>query len=315
MTAAQQQYPLGTTVRPINGPGEVELFNQLRYAFDDEIAGDLVAGRRRPEWLWVALHEGRVVARAGWWCRAGDERPLLFDIFDCAEGHETAGRRLLETALAAVAADGATPPQWVRFVPGGWRDDPAVRPGVDALVALVEEQGATPFVERLRFQWNPGTPLGEPDKRLSFRPVAGREELVDLMTEVLDGTLDAHSRRDLLTMTPRQAALEQYEDEMEKYTTPRDWWRVAVLPGGEPVGFVIAARNSYNAIIAYLGVRPAHRGHGYADSLLTEGTRLLAETGVPRVRATTDLGNTPMAAAFLRAGYVNYEREIHYAWS
>ncbi|MFC6083950.1 GNAT family N-acetyltransferase [Sphaerisporangium aureirubrum] len=315
MTAAVPQYPLGLTVRPITGADEAGLFNELAYAFNDEIADDLSTGRRRPEWLWVALHQGRVVARAGWWCRPGDREPLLFDVFDCAEGHEAAGRALLETALAAVVPEGARPPQYVRFVPGGWRDDPAVRPVVDTLVTLVEGQGAKLFVERLRYQWNPGTALAAPDERLTFRPVTGREELVALMTEILDGTLDAHSRRDLLTMTPRQAAEEQYEDEMTKYATPRDWWRVAVLPGGEPVGFVIAAKNSYNAIIAYIGVRPAHRGHGYVDALLTEGTRILAETGVPRIRAATDLGNTPMAAAFARAGYDNYEREIHYAWS
>lgn len=170
-------------------------------------------------------------------------------------------------------------------------------------------------MERLRFQWNPGTPLAAPDPRLAFRAVAGREELVGLMTEVLDGTLDAHSLRDLMTMTPRQAAEEQYQDEMEKYSTPRDWWRVAVLPDGEPVGFVIAAKNSYHAIIAYIGIRRAHRGHGYIDALLAEGTRILATAGVPRIRATTDLGNTPMAAAFARAGYVNVEREIHYDWT
>lgn len=313
MTAVSSQYPLGLTIRPITGPDEVELFNRLRYAFDHEIAGDLSAGRRRPEWLWVALSEGRVVARAGWWCQTGGERPLLFDIFDCADGHEAAARHLLRTAQAAVTGDG-TPVQYLRFVPGDWRDDPAVRRGVDRLVGLVEEQGARPFVERLRFQWEPGTPVPEPGGRLSFRPVAGREELVGLMTEILDGTLDAHSLRDLRTMTPREAALEQYDSEMEKYTTPRDWWRVGVLDG-EPVGFVIAARNSYNAIIAYIGVRPAHRGRGHVDALLAEGTRILAGTGAPRIRATTDVGNAPMAAAFLRAGYVNFEREIHYAWS
>ncbi|WP_328686691.1 GNAT family N-acetyltransferase [Streptomyces caniferus] len=315
MTAAVSQHPLGLTVRPITGPDEVELFNQLPYAFNHEIADDLRTGRRRPEWLWVALHEGRTVARAGWWCRQGDERPFLLDVLDCAEGHEAAGRRLLGTALGAVVAEGAKPPQYVRLVPGDWRADPAVRPGIDALIALVEGQGATPFVERLRFQWNPGTPLAAPDPRLAFRAVAGREELVGLMTEVLDGTLDAHSLRDLMTMTPRQAAEEQYQDEMEKYSTPRDWWRVAVLPDGEPVGFVIAAKNSYHAIIAYIGIRRAHRGHGYIDALLAEGTRILATAGVPRIRATTDLGNTPMAAAFARAGYVNVEREIHYDWT
>ncbi|RAO30732.1 hypothetical protein ONO23_04227 [Micromonospora noduli] len=67
-------------------------------------------------------------------------------------------------------------------------------------------------------------------------------------------------------------------------------------------------------MIAYLGVVPEHRGRGYVDGLLAEGTRILAEEDVPRIRAATDLGNAPMANAFARAGYVNFERAINMAW-
>ncbi|MFI6065430.1 hypothetical protein ACIA47_09190 [Micromonospora sp. NPDC051227] len=67
-------------------------------------------------------------------------------------------------------------------------------------------------------------------------------------------------------------------------------------------------------MIAYLGVVPEHRGHGYVDGLLAEGTRTLAAEDVPRNRAATDLGNVPMAKAFARAGYVNFERAINMAW-
>jgi hypothetical protein len=36
---------------------------------------------------------------------------------------------------------------------------------------------------------------------------------------------------------------------------------------------------------------------------------------VPRIRASTDLGSVPMAAAFARAGWVNYERAISMTWA
>jgi RimJ/RimL family protein N-acetyltransferase len=98
------------------------------------------------------------------------------------------------------------------------------------------------------------------------------------------------------------------------YRSPRQWWRIATLPGGEPVGFVTPARNDYNPVIGYLGVLPAHRGQGYIDDILAEGTRILAAGGVPRIRAATDLGNVPMAKAFQRAGYVNFERELNMTW-
>jgi RimJ/RimL family protein N-acetyltransferase len=116
-------------------------------------------------------------------------------------------------------------------------------------------------------------------------------------------------------MPARQAAAAQYGDELARYESPRDWWRIATLPDGEPVGFVVPAANAYHPIIAYLGVRPAHRGNGYVDEVLAEGTRVLAAEGVSRIRASTDLGNVPMARAFGRAGYTAFEHQIDMTWS
>jgi len=67
-------------------------------------------------------------------------------------------------------------------------------------------------------------------------------------------------------------------------------------------------------VIGYLAVLPEHRGNGYIDEILVEGTRILAAQDVPRIRAATDLGNTPMANAFQRLGYVNFERTITMIW-
>jgi hypothetical protein len=43
----------------------------------------------------------------------------------------------------------------------------------------------------------------KPTGRLAFRPVRDTEEVLTLMTLVLDGTLDAHSRDDLTRMSAR----------------------------------------------------------------------------------------------------------------
>jgi RimJ/RimL family protein N-acetyltransferase len=301
------------TLRPVTGPDELDLFNSLPYVLNDEVGDDLAAGRRRPEWLWVALRGGRVVARAGWWSRSGDQRARFMDIFDI-DGDAEDGVRLLKTALPAVVPAGTTPPQYARFLPADWRDEQHSRQGVEDRMGALERVGARLFVERLRLEWRPGTPVAEPNGRLAFRPVRGPGELIELMTLVLDGTLDAHSRDDLTRMTPGQAAQDQYHSELERYTSPHDWWRIATLPDGEPVGFVIPAHNGYNPIIAYLAVVPAHRGHGYVHDVLAAGTSLLAAQNVPRIRAATDVGNAPMAAAFARAGYVTFERQIDMTW-
>ena len=59
--------------------------------------------------------------------------------------------------------------------------------------------------------------------------------------------------------------MKQYEGELMAYGSPRDWWRIAIQPSGEPVGFVIPAHNGDDPIIAYIGVVPAHRGNGYTE--------------------------------------------------
>jgi len=301
------------TLRPIAGLDELDLFNTLPYVLNEEVSDDLAAGRRHPEWLWLALRGDRVVARAGWWSRAGDQHPLLMDIFDI-DGETDDGVRLLKTALSAVVPAGTTPPEYGRFLPPDWREHQETRQAVDDRMGALERVGAKLFVERLRLEWRPGTPVSELSGRLAFRSAQNPGELIELMTLVLEGTLDAHSRESLTRMTPSEAAREQYHSELERYASPHEWWQIATLPDGEPVGFVIPAHNGYNPIIAYLGVLPAHRGHGFIHDVLAAGTSLLAAQNVPQIRASTDVGNVPMAAAFALAGYVTFERQIDMTW-
>ncbi|MGW2657754.1 GNAT family N-acetyltransferase [Streptomyces sp. NPDC001478] len=312
--------PLDLTVRPLTGPEELGLFRSLSYVLDHELADDLATGRRRPEWMWVALRGDRVVARIAWWSKDG-AAPLLLDFFDLDDTlpepeRGEAGLRLVEAATAAVVPAGAPRPEYGRFVPPDWREDPVARDVVESRVRVMERTGARMLVERLRLEWRAGTPVPAGSGRLRFREVTGREDLLALMTPVLEGTLDAHGQQDLASgLTPREAAEKHYDEELAGYTTPRAWWRIAELPDGSPVGFVIPARNSYNPVIAYIGVLPERRGHGYIDDLLAEGTRVLAaQDGVERVRAATDLGNVPMAKSFARLGYVTFERAFDMVW-
>ncbi|TYR64263.1 GNAT family N-acetyltransferase [Streptomyces parvus] len=312
--------PSRLTIRPLSGPGELDLFLRLSYVLDHELADDLATGRRLPEWMWVALDGERVVARASWWTNAPGGEPLALDFFDLddalpAPERVEIGVRLLETATEAVVPAGGQRPEYGRFVPPDWREDPVAREVVGARVAAAEATGARMLVERLRLEWRAGTPVPEDSGRLVFRPVTGREDLLALMTPVMEGTLDAHGQEDLASgLNARAAAEKHYDEELAGYSTPMAWWRIAELPTGEPVGFVIPARNNYHPIIAYIGVLPARRGHGYIDDLLAEGTRVLAAEGVERIRAATDLGNVPMAKSFERLGYVNFERAFNMVW-
>ncbi|MFF3686412.1 GNAT family N-acetyltransferase [Streptomyces sp. NPDC002187] len=311
----------GVTVRPLSGPDELELFCRLSYTLDHELEDDLATGRRRPEWLWIAQRDDRVLARIAWWTAADGEAPVALDFFDIdaelpAAEQAGIGLRLLETATAAVVPAGHPRPEYGRFIPPDWRDDPAARAAVEARTGVLEKSGARLLVERLRLEWRAGTPVPEPSGSLVFRQVTDREDLLALMTPVMQGTLDAHGQADLATgLSAREAAEKHFDEELAGFTSPRAWWRIAELPAtGEPVGFVVPARNNYHHIIAYIGVLPAHRGQGHVDEILAEGTRVLAAEDVPRIRAATDLANVPMAQAFARAGYANFERAINYVW-
>ena len=297
-------------LRPLTGRAEIDLFNRFPYVLNTEIAADLEAGRRHLPWLWVAEEAGRVVARAGFWSRPGDAVPTYLDVFDLAPGHLDAGVRLLTAALAALPLR----PEYVRFVPPDWRDEPRSRREVEDRMTALERTGARLFVERLRLQWQPGTPVAASTGRLTFRPADDPTELICLMAEVMEDTLDAHGREELTRMSAAEAARQQYDEELVRYPSPREWWRIACLPDGRPAGFVIPGHNGYNPIIAYIGVVPQQRGNGYVDEILAEGTRILAEQGVPRIRAATDVGNVPMARAFARAGYEVFERQIDMVW-
>ncbi|MFJ4918579.1 GNAT family N-acetyltransferase [Streptomyces sp. NPDC088725] len=312
------------TVRHLTGPGELDLFCRLSYLLDHELADDLAAGRRRPTAMWVALEGDRLLARAAWWTSAAGRDPLALDCLDVFDVDDTlpdpyrseVALRLLETATAQVVPAGAPRPEYGRFLPSDWREDPAARAVVENRTRVLERTGARLLVERLRLEWRAGTPVPADDGTLVFRPADDREELLSLMTAVLEGTLDAHSRAELDSgMSAREAAERQYAEELTAYASPRAWWRIAQLPyTGEPVGFVIPARNSYRPIIAYIGVLPAHRGRGHVDRILAEGTRVLAAEGVEQIRAATDVANVPMARAFERAGYVNFARAINMVW-
>ncbi|WP_443055105.1 GNAT family N-acetyltransferase [Streptomyces sp. NBC_00691] len=297
------------------------MFLRLTYSLDHELADDLATGRRLPEWMWVALDGDRLLGRLSWWTGAAGSAPQSLDFFDLApelseEERAEIGLRLLRTATAAVVPAGTRPPEFSRFMPADWREVPETRSLLESVFGVLVAAGARPLVERLRLEWRPGTPVPEPKGRLEFRQVRDREDLVALMTPVMEGTLDAHGQADLASgLSVREAAELHFDEELAHYSSPQEWWRVAQLPEtGEPVGFVVPARNNYHHTIAYIGVLPAHRGHGYIDDILAEGTRVLAAFDVPRIRAATDLGNVPMAASFARAGYINFERAINYVW-
>jgi RimJ/RimL family protein N-acetyltransferase len=262
---------------------------------------------------------GAVLAAAIWWAAPNSSSPAALDAVYVHESVGTGEPRVEIAAALLGAAHQAfadrfalsDPPAYHVFVPGDWREQPAVADALAWRRAAIERAGLTSMLERLRFEWTPEDGLTEPDHDLRFRPEPDDEVFVDLFSRTLTGSLDSASTRAAAQMGAARQAREDLAHLRDRMLGERSWWRVAVGRDGEPVGFGIPARNPTVPVVGYLGVLPEHRGHGYVDAILAEITRILVEhAGATTVRADTDLANKPMADAFLRVGYRNHARRL-----
>ncbi|MFH9676260.1 GNAT family N-acetyltransferase [Streptomyces sp. NPDC017405] len=260
--------------------------------------------RYRPDWQRVALRAGRTVARAAWWGRPEDPEPLLVNWFDVAEGEEEAGAALLRTAPWQV-------PELELDLPGGWRHDPRLRAAAGTRAAAAGRAGYAPLVERFLYRWTPDRGLPERPGRLVCTAEPDDRVFHDILRRIHSVTLDAHARRAIEEGGVDLAARREL-DVFHWFPSPRDWWRLARTPAGEPVGIHIPARNPAGPCVGFIGVVPEQRGHGYAYDLLAECTHFLAGQGAAFIAAATDQGNFPMAAHFAKAGYPVVRERVAY---
>jgi hypothetical protein len=102
--------------------------------------------------MWVALRGEKLLARAAWWSRLGAEAPMLLDVLDIDDGSPDPARvnvgvHMLRTAIAATIPSGARPPEYIRFIPPGWRENVVTSQVVEDRTAIAERTGARLFVE------------------------------------------------------------------------------------------------------------------------------------------------------------------------
>ena len=127
-------------IRHLGGTHELELFNRIPYALNDEIADDLEQGRRRAEWTWLAIHEDRLLGRLALWSPSGATDATQLDLFDLDdalsdEDHWAVGAALLDAARSEVIAGQVTPPEFARYLPADWRERPAERRATETIMA------------------------------------------------------------------------------------------------------------------------------------------------------------------------------------
>ncbi|HET6859142.1 MAG TPA: GNAT family N-acetyltransferase [Streptomyces sp.] len=302
------------TFRPLT-ESDARLFDSLP---DAGLVGRAITGVRyatvsaggdyRPEWTWVALRDGVVVARAAWWGGPDDTEPILLNWFDFADGEDAAGAELLRRAPLSV--------EYELILPAGWREDAPVRAAAEARIAAVEAAGMKLLVERFRYEWTPACGLPQRPGRLEFRPEPDDGVILDILRRVQSGTLDAHARHAIEQAASTElglaAAAQEDLDFFRWCPSPREWWQLAYTRGGDLAGLHIPARNMQGPCIGFIGVVPEQRGNGYAYDLLVECTRFLAAEGAEAIAGATDQSNVPMAAAFTKAGHPVIQERIHF---
>ncbi|MFD5317676.1 GNAT family N-acetyltransferase [Streptomyces sp. NPDC127098] len=249
-------------------------------------------GEYRPEWSWVAVRDGQVVARAAFWGGPDDEVPRVLEWFDFTD--RTAAVELLRTIPHRADYELLLPPDW--------RGDPTVRAAARARLDAAQEAGYHTPVERYHYLWTPECGLPERPGRLTFRPEPDDAAVLAMLRRVHEDSLDGHTSRSVATGGVALAAQEEL-DHLRWCASPRDWWRLAYTSDGQPVGFHAPVINQGMPVIGTIGVVPEQRGCGYGYDLLVEGTHQLVTEGAERIAASTDVENRPMAAAFTRAGY------------
>lgn len=303
-------------IRPL-APGEEHIFDQLS---DPGLVGTAAfgrsyrataAGQYRPEWTWVALRGDMVLARAAWWGARDDTEPIVLDWFDFTDAD--AGSALLRAARTAGPTGSA--PLRVEYclpLPAGWRDRPAMRTAGQARADAAKAAGMTWLVDRYRYEWTAASGLPGRPGRLTFRPEPDDSVILDVLRRIHHETLDAHARHTIADQGLDAAAREDL-DLLRWFPGPREWWRLAYTTEGDLAGLVVPTRNHTAPVVGLIGVVPEHRGHGYGYDLLAECTHLLAAQGADRILADTDLTNTPMVAAFARAGYPITQEQIFFS--
>jgi RimJ/RimL family protein N-acetyltransferase len=294
----------------------------------DRYREELDRHQYRPEWTWIAEDEGRILARAIWWGFGDAAYPLVLDCVSADDSLPAGGSvservalaaRLIAAGQQALRGPGrSVAPGFEINLPTGWRSDPAAADAFGWRHAAAARAGLTDELERIRFEWTPDAGLPRSSGRLVFRPEPDDDVFLDVFRQIAVGSLDVITRREVAAL----GAARQARDDMGIYLAmpgDRDWWRLAYTAeppgtgdttgpgdGGRPgqlAGMILPNRNSNGAVVGYLGVLPGMRGRGYINDLVAETTRFHAGRGEPRIGATTDTTNLPMAAAFERAGY------------
>ncbi len=274
---------------------------------------DLLAkGCTRPDWCLVAEHDGRLVGSVVLWTLPGSDRPSDVVLLEAPwdDPDPAVGLALLDEAVARARTLGADE---VGHVVDSPAQPPQFQRHLESRAELLGRAGFAQVRDGRRFRWVAGGELPATDPRLRFRSLAelGPEPFVELLSALLADTADARLAADVRRHGARKAAELLFEESMELRYEPQ-WWEIGYDPAGSPAAVSLPAHNPSFPVIGFVGVSPAHRGKGYASSVVARGTRILAAHGATEIRGDCDAANLAMVKGFARSGYENFASRLEF---
>lgn len=266
----------------------------------DMIRDFIAAGRSREEWLFIGYVDDAPTLRIGYRTIPRTVNP------------ENSGS-LASTRLFAIGREGTDRAELFRTlvdqtIPRDLPDDvhlletrlnESKHADAEVRAAELEAVGFQLLMAKSEFVWY-GTAIADPRPEMQFRTVeeVGRKTYTDLIAMVGVGGLDREMAHYKAHMD-----INHWAEEHLLYLGDRDDMLVVGYIAEEPIGVVSFMTVEDNGWLAYVGVRPEHRGNGYVDDLVRCGTQLGINEGWNRIRAQTDLVNRPTRESFERCGY------------
>jgi ribosomal protein S18 acetylase RimI-like enzyme len=168
---------------------------------------------------------------------------------------------------------------------------------------------------KVPFVWEEPKPLIEVPRRLTFEPVNTMHEnlLISVVGRVMASSMDASHQKQVLEHEPQEAAEKFLNSARDGFSYQDGWWQFGINENGEIIGFVLPVifeecvkEGLEEGTIYDIGVLPEYRGLGFANDLLSQGTRTLQNVKIWRIFCDTAVSNVRMISAFKRVGYRQY---------
>lgn len=269
-------------------------------------------GAMRQDWCFVLEVQGKIAGRLAFWTLPGSKQATDLVLWELPWKETeclSLGSHFLREVFTLMAGNLSESLGYVLDSPSSsphWQTDHQERRNV------LEALGFRISRETNRFEWHAPIeaailPSNETHDPIVYRNLSdvGEAAFVDAIMRVSQFTHDQQITEKRLEKGPLAQAQEMFQD-LQQIKYEPEWWQLAYTAKNELIGFLMPTVSPTFATIGYIGVLPEQRGHGYIDQLLKRATDVLVQAGETYIRADTDVKNTPMAKAFLRAGYQQF---------